>query len=72
MTAQEALPVKEYFAQNPVVRTRDLDEARHITSAKLCDHKLEVNEPPRPVCSSATTRCAGAPLPPITCAMAPT
>jgi AraC-like DNA-binding protein len=42
MTAQEALPVKEYFAQNPVVRTGDLDEARHITSAKLCDHKLEV------------------------------
>ncbi|WP_208976968.1 AraC family transcriptional regulator [Stappia sp. ES.058] len=42
MAIAEALPAKEYFAQNPVVRTRDMDEARHIISGKLCDHKLEV------------------------------
>ncbi|MEM5582987.1 AraC family transcriptional regulator [Roseibium sp. AS2] len=42
MAPHEALPTKEFFALNPVVRTRDLDEARHITSAKLCDHKLEL------------------------------
>ncbi|TYC65529.1 AraC family transcriptional regulator [Stappia sp. BW2] len=42
MVTPEALPTKEYFAQHPVVRTRDMDEARHIVSRKLCDHKLEV------------------------------
>ena len=42
MVTPEALPTKEYFAQHPVVRTRDMDEARHIVARKLCDHKLEV------------------------------
>lgn len=42
MATTGALPTKEYFARNPVVRTRDLDEAKHIISGKLCDHKLEV------------------------------
>ncbi|MBD1549280.1 AraC family transcriptional regulator [Labrenzia aggregata] len=42
MAAPEALPTTEYFAQYPVVRTRDMDEARHIVARKLCDHKLEV------------------------------
>ncbi len=45
MATQIALSQEEFFARNPVVRTRDLDEARHITSTKLCDHKLEVTGP---------------------------
>ena len=40
MATQTALSQEEFFARNPVVRTHDLDEARHITSTKLCDHKL--------------------------------
>lgn len=39
---QTPLPAKEYFAQNPVLRTRDMDEARHVIAGKLCDHKLEL------------------------------
>jgi len=46
MVTSETLPSKELFAQHPVVRTRDLDEARHIVSRKLCDHKLEVTGRP--------------------------
>ncbi|KZM49289.1 AraC family transcriptional regulator [Labrenzia sp. OB1] len=42
MATPQALPTKEYFTRNPVVRTRDMDEAKHIISGKLCDHKLEV------------------------------
>lgn len=42
MVTPEALPTKEYFAQHPVVRTRDMDEARHIVARKLCEHKLEI------------------------------
>jgi AraC-like DNA-binding protein len=29
-----------YFSQHPVLRTRDLDDARSSVSAKLCDHRL--------------------------------
>jgi AraC-like DNA-binding protein len=46
MVTSETLPSKELFAQHPVVRTRDVDEARHIVSRKLCDHKLEVTGRP--------------------------
>lgn len=42
MNTQVILPAKEYFAQSPVLRTKDIDEARHVIAGKLCDHKLEI------------------------------
>lgn len=42
MTAERTLPTREYFASHPVLRTSDLDEARHRVGQKFCDHRLEI------------------------------
>lgn len=33
---------RAYFLDNPVLRTRDLDEARFVVSQKFCDHRLDL------------------------------
>ncbi len=38
----EHLTGREYFSGHPVLRTSDLDEARHRISKKFCDHRLEL------------------------------
>ncbi|MDC0135463.1 AraC family transcriptional regulator [Sulfitobacter sp.] len=35
-------PDHDYFAHYPVLRTSDLDEARHRVAEKFCDHKLDM------------------------------
>lgn len=42
MTAERPMPEREYFARHPLLRTRDLDEARHRIAQTLCDHRLAV------------------------------
>ncbi|WP_186399971.1 AraC family transcriptional regulator [Stappia sp. P2PMeth1] len=44
MTAERIFPAREYFARHPLLRTSDLDEARHRVSQKLCDHRLELGD----------------------------
>lgn len=43
MTAERTPPAREYFASHPVLRTSDLDEARHRIGQKFCDHRLDVH-----------------------------
>lgn len=35
-------PVREHLSSHPLLRTEDLDEARHCVAQKFCDHRLEV------------------------------
>lgn len=43
MTAGRTIPHREYFASHPVLRTSDLDEARHRIGQTFCDHRLDVH-----------------------------
>ena len=43
MTAGRTIPQREYFAGHPVLRTSDLDEARHRIGQTFCDHRLDVH-----------------------------
>ncbi|MFV0386402.1 AraC family transcriptional regulator [Paracoccus sp. (in: a-proteobacteria)] len=49
MTAEQTPPVREYFADHPVLRTHDLDEARHRVAQQLCDHRLEIRHRSAPL-----------------------
>jgi len=42
MTAETPIPAREYFRAHSLLRTDDLDEARHSVSKRFCDHRLDL------------------------------
>lgn len=47
-----SLQQRTYFSQHPVLRTRDLDEARFQVSQRFCDHRLDLGSRDTQLCVS--------------------